>query len=70
MTTANLVAVLLVLLLLAILSQPLSRWLRLPYSSTLVIAGFAASELAAGYCVDPAARIGGAGAGAVVARRA
>lgn len=59
MTTANLVAILLVLLLLTVVSQPLSRWLRMPYSSTLVLVGFAASELAVGLGVDTGIRAGG-----------
>ena len=58
MTTANLVAILLVLLLLTIVSQPLSRWVRLPYSSTLVIVGFAVSELAVAFGIDTGIRAG------------
>jgi len=45
MTTLYLMTIVLVLLLLAILSLPLSYWLRLPYTSTLVIVGFVGSEI-------------------------
>ncbi|MFN2337389.1 MAG: cation:proton antiporter [Gammaproteobacteria bacterium] len=41
-----------------VVSQPLSRWLRMPYSSTLVMVGFAASELAVGLGVDTGIRAG------------
>ena len=45
MTTPQLMMIVLVLLLLAVLSLPLSRWLRLPYTSMLVIVGFLGSEI-------------------------
>ncbi|MCW9058609.1 MAG: cation:proton antiporter [Gammaproteobacteria bacterium] len=45
-------------MLLTVVSQPLSRCLRMPYSSILVMVGFAASELAVALGVDSGIRAG------------
>jgi CPA1 family monovalent cation:H+ antiporter len=46
MSLAHVTAAFVVLLLLALLAEPISRLIRLPYSSVLVLAGYVASELA------------------------
>jgi CPA1 family monovalent cation:H+ antiporter len=56
MATAHVILLFSGLVLLAILVQPLARRLRLPFSATLVIAGFAASELLVGAGFDTGIR--------------
>jgi CPA1 family monovalent cation:H+ antiporter len=56
MATAHVILLFSGLVLLAILLQPLARRLRLPFSATLVIAGFAASELLVGAGIDTGIR--------------
>jgi hypothetical protein len=46
MSLEHVTAAFVVLLLLAFLAEPLSRLIRLPYSSVLVLTGYVASELA------------------------
>jgi CPA1 family monovalent cation:H+ antiporter len=56
MATAHIILLFSGLVLLAILLQPLARYLHLPFCATLVIAGFAASELLVGAGVDTGIR--------------
>ncbi len=58
MSIAHVVAVLVVLLLLAFITEPVARWLRMPYTSMLVVVGFVASELAVLSGIDTGIRAG------------
>jgi len=58
MSIEHVVAVLVVLLLLAYVAEPLSRLLRLPYASVLVVTGFIASELVVMSGIDTGIRAG------------
>jgi len=56
MSIEHVIATLVVLLLLAFIAEPVSRLVRLPYSSVLVLAGYVASELAVMSGVDTGIR--------------
>jgi len=56
MSIEHVIATLVVLLLLAFIAEPVSRVVRLPYSSVLVLAGYVASELAVMSGVDTGIR--------------
>jgi CPA1 family monovalent cation:H+ antiporter len=56
MSIEHIAATLVVLLFLAFVSEPFSRWVRLPYSVVLVIAGFVGSELAVMAGIDTGLR--------------
>lgn len=56
MSIEHITAVLVVLLLLALVAEPISRLLRLPYCSVLVIVGYLASELAVMSGIDTGLR--------------
>ena len=56
MSIEHITASLVVLLLLAFVAEPISRWVRLPYSSVLVIIGFLASEIAVMSGIDTGIR--------------
>ncbi len=56
MSIEQITASLVVLLLLAFIAEPIARWLRLPYSSVLVIVGFVASEVAVFSGIDTGLR--------------
>ncbi len=58
MSIEHVIAALVVLLLLAFIAGPVSRIVRLPYSSVLVITGFVASELAVMSGIDTGVRAG------------
>ncbi len=56
MSIEHITATLVVLLLLALIAEPISRLVRLPYSSVLVIVGYVASELAVMSGIDTGIR--------------
>ena len=56
MSIEHIIATLVVLLLLAFIAEPISRLVRLPYSSVLVMAGYVASELAVMSGIDTGIR--------------
>jgi len=56
MSIEHIITTLVVLLLLAFAAEPLSRLVRLPYSSVLVVVGFAASEIAVMSGIDTGVR--------------
>lgn len=58
MPIAELLAVFCVMLAAVICSEPLARWLRLPYATVLVIVGFAGSEIAVALGLDTGVRAG------------
>ncbi len=58
MDTGHVILLLAGLLLLALLIQPLARRLHLPFTATLVIAGFVASEVLVGAGIDTGVRAG------------
>lgn len=56
MTTPNLLFMLMAMMLVAILIEPIAKWVKLPFSAALVLAGFLGSELIVSQGIDTGIR--------------